>query len=291
MKAETRIIIICLKSILCVCNNVQTHIWHEIGYGDDKKSSVLLTFQEMSGRSNKSEPKKINKKTKVLNTMKKAKIILQASVCAAVIGLAGTAAASAITYTVGTDLIVTGASSPVSVTADFVSKSASDTDVLELYAVKNDTFLPVPTLGTAIFNNQVTSAGATATLGNFSPGTELIFALLVYNYSATATDHEGSLINTWYSGSDYTMNDDALIGSGAPHYVHFDPTGTSVTAGVPTTTVGTEDEGYGGDYDYNDLIFSFSGVSTPSAPDVAGTMTLLGLGLGGLTALGRRFRK
>jgi hypothetical protein len=213
----------------------------------------------------------------------KTKIILQATVCAAVLGLAGAAYSQeslpvahdgAIPSGSVEELIATG-TGQVSISADFLNENAGDEDQLFLYAVKGGSYTLAPGValggtGAYLFDNDHSTANVPLSLGTFSAGDELVFELKDLNSG-----------KDWLSGSDTSMNPDGGKD-------HFDVAGTSTTAGVPTTTVGVEDAT---DFDYNDLVFSFSGVSAQTVPDAAGTMTMLGLGLTGLTAFGRRFRK
>jgi hypothetical protein len=59
-----------------------------------------------------------------------------------------------------------------------------------------------------------------------------------------------------------------------------------------TTYVGFEDESYpGGDFNYVDERYAFTGVAAAPAPDASSTLTLLGIGVTALAGVARRFRK
>jgi hypothetical protein len=205
--------------------------------------------------------------------------IIPLTLFAALAGLAGSAQAQLNFPTIhdpilgiaAEELVATGGN-PVTITAEFLSESAGDNDVLVLAGISGGTGTPTVPYGTALYDNQTSPTGvaSTLTLGSFSAGTQLIFEL-----------ENTSTHDNYYSGS-YWYLDNPLDG-----FTHFDvvPSGTSGN----TTEVGTEDAT---DFDYNDLVFSFTGVApVAQAPDMAGTMSLLGLGLSGLAAFGRRFRK
>lgn len=152
------------------------------------------------------------------------------------------------------------------VIAKFLGHTASYTNLLFLSSPGN-------ILGT-IFNNQLTPVGTTASLGNFTAGTELIFGIYVQNTG-----------ETFYSGP-ASRNSDNLA-----HAVVDD-------AFLPTETyVGFEDVFGGGDLDYDDLKFSFTNVKganqppTPSVPDLGATAMLCAGAFLGLVAVRRASKR
>lgn len=143
------------------------------------------------------------------------------------------------------------------VTATFLGHTAAFTNELYLYLPANGSGV--------IFNNQTTPAGTTFDLGNFTAGTELIFAIYVLNTG-----------DTFYSGN-ASRNADGLAHAAVD--VDFAPN---------AAYVGFEDLYGGGDWDFDDVKFSFTnvGVKVPEP----GPLALL---LGGLLGLGaaRRFKR
>jgi hypothetical protein len=201
------------------------------------------------------------------------------SIVVALFGIVGIAKGQA--FTVGTPiplseaepLIVAGGGDvTVTITAD--ASSAADTDILSLYAVNpvSGIVTLVNPLSTPLVNNQVTPVGTQVDLGTFVAGSELIFQV---NNQTTAT--------TYYSGSDSFLNPDG--------YTHFDVQSSSGNS----TKVGVEDldKAQGSDYDYNDVVYTFTGVSagTPSVPEVSSTLALFGMGLGVMGMFARRIKK
>ncbi len=138
-----------------------------------------------------------------------------------------------------------------------------------------DLFVASPSLGYGVFmNDHSTPQGTTYYLGTFAAGTEIEFGLDV-----TTT---GSI---WYDGPG-SRNADGVVHA----YMVNDYEGLA-----NTTYVGFEDESYpGGDFNYGDEIYAFTGVAAsvnpPTVPDLPGTLPLLGLGLGSLAAFARRHR-
>ena len=138
----------------------------------------------------------------------------------------------------------------------FLSKTAS---------YSNDLFL----LGTpeAILNNQTASPGAQYSLGSFQAGTELDFSIFVNNSGLT------------YFTGDAVKNPDSLI------HAAYDITSSQ------TLNIGFEDIFYGGDRDYDDMVFSLSNVSvgpTLSPVPEPETFGMLALGLTLLGFVARR---
>src|SRR5688572_15948054 len=106
----------------------------------------------------------------------------------------------------------------------------------------NDLYLDTPANGLGIiFNNWGTAPGTTMDLGEFAAGTELIFRVHVNN-----------------TGHDFFTGPAARNADGVAHVMVDDN-----VAGFPGKTfVGFEDLWGGGDQDYNDLVFSFTNVTS-----------------------------
>jgi uncharacterized protein DUF4114 len=200
------------------------------------------------------------------------------SIAVALCGIVGTARSqsfivgNAIPLSEEENLLVAGGGDvTVTITAD--SSSAADTDVLSLYAVNPNSGIVtlVNPLTTPLVNNQTTPIGTQVDLGSFVAGSELIFQVVNEN---TAT--------TFYSGSDSSLNPDGVV--------HFDVQGTS----GGSTTVGVEDldKAQSSDYDYNDVVYTFTGVSAADpVPETSSTLPLFGMGLGVLGLFAPRFKK
>lgn len=150
------------------------------------------------------------------------------------------------------------------VVAKFLGHTAGYTNLLFLSAPGN-------ILGT-IFNNHTTPIGTTVSLGNFTAGTELIFAINVLNTG-----------DTFYSGP-ASRNADGLA-----HAVVDD------AFSLTETYVGFEDLYGGGDKDYDDLQFSFTNVKgtsqPPGVPDSGSTALLGAMGLVALVAVRKSVRR
>ena len=135
-----------------------------------------------------------------------------------------------------------------------------------------DLFVANPPSPYGVFmNDHSTPNGTTYYLGTFAAGTEIEFGLDV-----TSTG------NVWYDGPASRNADNVVHAYLLNNYEGL----------ADTTYVGFEDEAYpGGDFNYVDERYAFTGTSSAPAPDAASTLPLLGLGLGTLACFGRRFRK
>jgi hypothetical protein len=159
---------------------------------------------------------------------------------------------------IGAPVIATGGD----VKATFIFQDAGDTDLL---------YLSLPTSfgpGVLIFDNHSTPIGTMVDLGVYAPGTELVFKIHNVN---TNTD--------LFSG----------LASRSPDNVSH----AAVDQVGLTTIVDFEDltAAQGGDFDYNDLEFSFTNTRNRQiTPDVTGTagLMLAGLALVGVAAFKRR---
>lgn len=190
------------------------------------------------------------------------------------------------TPVIGASVVTTGGD----VTATFIHGSGSYSDYLYLEVVSSPFSNPGGNSGVSgnwIFDNHLSSAGATVDLGTFAAGTELIFHVVA---DTTGTDwaqgtsgfKDAGSVYDWYTGPG-SRNSDG--------YAHawVDDTYTGSFGG---TAVGFEDLPQLGDAGFEDLIYSFTSVTArTSVPDVSSTLPLLGTGLAGLLAFARRFKK
>jgi hypothetical protein len=157
------------------------------------------------------------------------------------------------------------------VIAEFLGDFAGFTSNLFLFSPANG-------LGTLFTNNGGSIAGEQINLGTYTAGTELIFGLFVNDTG-----------NTFYTGAG-ALNPDQM-----PHaQVITDPLVDIpvMLALLPTwnpgeTIVGFEDIFGGGDFDYNDLVYSFTNVAVQQVPEPV-TMLLVGTGAVGLAVRNRR---
>ena len=184
------------------------------------------------------------------------------------------------------------------VTVTFLfGRALFDSEVL-LFIAGVGTQSTAPMQVTGLYANESTSSVASATF-NVVAGQSLLFGICT---DATAGGDAGvtgcSGGTVWYMGPNATdggLTHTAVLSAAQWNAIQAGgPFGFVAPAG--TTVVGFEDLGAGTtsglnpDYDYNDVVFSFSNVSVVPEP---GTMGLLALGLVGLSGAGliRRRRK
>lgn len=112
-----------------------------------------------------------------------------------------------------------------------------------------------------------TPNGTTYYLGNYAAGTEIELGLDVFVPDPI-----------WYDGPASRNSDEDVHAYMVNNFEGL----------ADTTYVGFEDAT---DFNYIDQVFAVTGVSAASAPDMPGTLGLLGMSLTGLAAFGRRFLK
>jgi hypothetical protein len=145
--------------------------------------------------------------------------------------------------------------------------------------------------GSQLVDNHNSPAGYSVDLGTFTAGTNVQFGIYVYNTQNTWFDGPGSL-NAGGAVHAYTIDDFNYTITNSTFAPYIGETGSG-------TYVGFEDEAFpGGDFNYGDLQFVFSGVEgvgqpgqPPGVPDGGATVSMLGGALAGLGMLRRKFRK
>jgi hypothetical protein len=119
-----------------------------------------------------------------------------------------------------------------------------------------------------VFNNHSSTVGSMLTLGSFTPGTELMFRMLVHD-----------------TGYNYYSGPSSRNPDGDPHARVQDEW-------VPGSTLVSFEDLYGtpeGVNGYNDLSFSFTNTRSSTVPEPS-TLMLLGVGVVGLVTGARRKR-
>lgn len=104
--------------------------------------------------------------------------------------------------------------------------------------------------------------GTNAQVGSFGAGEELVFGIDVWT-----NPDKRNRVGTWYTGPGGQNPD------GVPHAAV-----TFLGGEQSEVKVGFEDLPNGGDKDYNDLVFRYSGVTSALVPE-PGTLALLALGV------------
>jgi hypothetical protein len=189
--------------------------------------------------------------------------LLRCCLGAAFFGLIG-AASGQVPYPTPGVPVVNGEKLIVAVTGDVKATYLGSTA-----AFSDDLLLASPANGLGvIFNNHSTPVGTTVDLGTFTAGTELIFSEFVHNTG-----------ETYYTGPASRNNDNVVHAYVVDNY----PASGS-------TFVGFEDLPNGGDFNYNDIDYTFTNTRA-SVPDVSATFSLLSMGLASLFVFARRIRK
>lgn len=230
------------------------------------------------------------------------KFLTRAMVAVGAVSMVATTTAKADTPDIGTvgNATVLTAAATGTMTITFLHARASFTNSLVLFS----SLAGVPTGGTAYTNPLITVLGNYPLVGVGVPpsvsiavtaGQELLFGICssggtgsvnsactaqaagyrAYYMGPATNNNDGALHAVILSAADWNT---AATGSGC-----LAETPPCFLAGASTTVVGFEDLPALGDADWNDLVFSFSNVSTVPEP---GTMGLLALGLVGLSGAG-----
>ena len=147
----------------------------------------------------------------------------------------------------------------------------------------------------------------TFTLGQSSTSNEIIFRLEINNspidplFSGSASNNPDNLVHAWLANAEgllyiddifqlNTLNESFDIATLLTHYEDNLEINDLLTS-EQTRFVGFEDIIYGGDLDYNDIIFAFRGISAPSevlnASEVPAPSVVLLFGLGIVCLLAR----
>jgi len=154
------------------------------------------------------------------------------------------------------------------ITAYFVGQTAGYGSVIGMLVNGVDT-------GITGLQNHSSAYGDSLVLGNVTAGDSITF------YMLASTDYSGppTVDYTWYSNP-------ALNSDGLNHIYSSAYGGDGI---IPAGTyVGFEDLPGGGDLDYDDHQFVFTGVRGVSVPDGGTTIAMLGLAFAGLGLLRRK---
>lgn len=119
-------------------------------------------------------------------------------------------------------------------------------------------------------NNQTAALGASLVLGSVHAGDSIVFEMINLNPGT---------VGPWYS--DKSMNSDGLNHVYSTNFLgnNLAPAGTYVAF---------EDQRMGGDFNYNDLAFVFTNISTTTSVPEPGSLALVGVALAAAGVAGRK---